>query len=200
MKQVKLLAYTISGIFLAIHVLMFVIFQACGVFPMACFNVASILFYIWMLYLVSREYFRPLVLLTFFEICVHMFAAIVCVGFNVGFQITLIGICVILFYSEYVARSMNLKYLRSITIAPAALIFYLAGYLFSVNRKPPYILPIEVTNFFQISLAVIVFVIAILILQLFVYVSTRYQEVLSNEVFHDKLTGLPNRYYMTDFF
>ena len=199
-RQVKILACSMAGLFLAIHVLMLAIFNACGVTPMACFNIGIILFYVGMLVLIHREHFRPFVILTFFEICLHMSCAVVCVGFDSGFQITLIGICVLLFYSEYVALSLNLRYVRSILIAPWALVFYLVSYLISVHREAPYVLPPQVRQFFQISWAVVVFSIAILILYLFVYVSTRYQEVLSNEVFHDKLTGLPNRYSMAEFF
>ena len=129
-----------------------------------------------------------------------MCAAVAFVGFDFGFQIVLIGICVLLFYSEYIARSLKLKYVRSIFLAPAAMLFYLAAYLISIHREPPYLLPPEVKQFFQIIWCVVVFTIAILILQLFVYVSTRYQESLSKEVFHDKLTGLPNRYAMAEYF
>lgn len=199
-RQVKILASIMAGMFLAIHVLLLAVFQSCGVIPMSRINVVSILFYLVMLGLIHKERLLLFVVLTFFEICVHMCAAIAFVGFDSGFQIVLIGICVLLFYSEYIARSLKLKYVRSIILAPVAMLFYLAGYLISIHREPPYLLPPEVKHFFQIIWCVVVFMVAILILQLFVYVSTRYQESLSNEVFHDKLTGLPNRYAMAEYF
>ena len=52
----------------------------------------------------------------------------------------------------------------------------------------------------QIAWAIIVFVVILPVLVMFVYVATRSQEILTNEVLHDKLTGLPNRYYMSTFF
>lgn len=199
-RDVTLLCSFMAGLFLILHVIMFVVFLLCGVTPMAVFNAFSILFYIVMLVLIHRQKLTWFVILTFLEILAHMGFAVYFTGLAVGFQITIIGICTVLYYAEYVGRSMRIKTLKSRWFLLAAMAEYILIFVVRFLSPAPYVLPRRVAFLFHIGWAVIVFVILGFILEIFVMVSTKSQELLSDEVTHDRLTGLPNRYYMTAFF
>ena len=189
-----------ASLFLLIHIGLLCIFARYQVTPMMWFNVGSVLFYIWILFVIHRGNYQTFVFGTFLEVCLHMGVAICCVGWEADFQICLIGICVLLFYAEYVGRSLKLKTVRSFLLAPLSMITYLAALIYTTVREPLYRLPDGLYAGLRIFWCLVVFLIALVILQIFVYVATRSQERLSDEAMHDRLTGLPNRYYMAAVF
>ncbi len=198
-KRVKLLAYSLAVLFLIVHIVMYFIFRHNNVPPMEILNLISIIFYVLMLMLILNNQLCEFVVATFLEINIHMGAAIYYTGWNSGFQVTLIGICVLLAYSEYVGRSQHLKYIRFVLLAPVAMITYLAGFYISLKRPAPYALPENVSIFFQVAWAIIVFLCIFVVMQIFVYYAVASQEELTYEAMHDKLTGLPNRLYMSEY-
>ncbi len=199
-KHAKRLSMVMAVLFLLIHLVMFCVFYVYQVTPMVWFNVFSVLFYAGMLWIIRKDLLRTFVIATYLEINAHMGAAILFTGWEGGFQITLIGLCLLLFYSDYVARILKTKRIPSRMLCPVAFIVYLASCLISAHRPAPYRLPAEVNTWLQVSWGIVLFGIVIVILDIFVLVASRSQEELSNEAFHDKLTGLPNRYYMSSVF
>jgi len=198
--RVKLLSYTVAIIFLLTHIALLVIFNIFHVTPMMVFNIFSVAFYLMMLLLIHKEWLLSFVISTFLEICLHMGLAVYYTGWDAGFQITLIGVCILLTYSEYVGRTMQRRYVRSILLAPLAMVVYLGCYLIDLHHTPAYVMPDVVNMYFHIAWALIVFIIVLVFLQIFVFVATKSQEVLSHEVAHDELTGLPNRIYIRNYF
>ena len=199
-KGFQKLSALMAALFLIIHAAMFFIFRLCAVMPMAYINVFSTAFYCVMLILIYCGHLHAFVVSTFLEICVYMGLAETLVGWNSDFQITLIGICVLLFYAEYIGRSMHISYTPSIFLVPVALCAYFIPLVINNLRPAPYQLPESFAFFYRIAWAIIVFTIVLPILQYFVFIASRSQEELTKEVLHDKLTGLPNRYFMSDFF
>ncbi|MDY6392671.1 MAG: GGDEF domain-containing protein [Bacilli bacterium] len=179
---------------------MITIFAIYGVLPLLIYNILSIAFYVFMPFLIHRKKLTLFVLLTYFEINIHMGLAVPMVGWDSGFQFTLLGIVVFLFYCEYIGRTLKLKTIPSLYLIPAPILIYLAVYIISVNVTPPYPLPKGINIAFQVTWWLVVFSILAYILQTFISVVLRSQRELSNEALHDKLTGLPNRYYMSHFF
>ena len=195
-----MIAIAMAITFLIIHIAMLILFTLCGVMPMIYVNVGSVIFYGIMIFLIRRSHFTLFAIATYFEIAVHMALAIIFTGWSAGFQITIIGIVILLFFCEYVARSLNMKYIPSIFLAPVAAVVYLIVYIVTLNFNAPYPLPNGVDIALNIGWGVIVFVIMSSILYVFVNTTTRSQNELTNEVVHDKLTGLPNRYFMASLF
>lgn len=199
-KRVNLLCYIMTLVFMMIHVGMLLLFAFCQVTPMAWVNAASILFYAGMMLLIRFGKRKTFVVSTFLEVTFHMGLAIYFTGWDVGFQICLIGVCVLLFYAEYAGRTLKTETVRSIYLAPVAALVYLVSLVISTLRPAQYNLPEMVEAGMQIFWALVVFVIMLAILQIFLIVAIRSQEELSSEAMHDKLTGLPNRYYMSSVF
>jgi hypothetical protein len=124
-KQFKKLSYFMAALFLAVHIVMLCIFRQSGVMPMCAVNLCSIAFYCAMLFLIHRDCLRGFVVASFLEICLHMGLAEYYTGWNSDFQITLIGICVLLFYAEYIGKSMYVACTPAVFLAPAAVLAYL---------------------------------------------------------------------------
>ena len=120
--RVKQLSNLVAIIFLFTHITLLFIFKKFHVTPMIYFNIFSVAFYITMLFLIHKEMLVSFVISTFLEICLHMGLAVYYTGWDAGFQITLIGICTLLTYAEYVGRTMQRRYVRSIVLAPLAMV------------------------------------------------------------------------------
>ena len=186
-KHFKLLSACLAALFLMIHIVLVVIFRHYDVTPMIYMNLISIVFYFVMLYLVCLDRLHAFVIATFLEISVHMGLAEYYVGWNSGFQITLVGICILLFYAEYIARTMHLSYTPSVFVVPAAVAAYILPLVINILRPAPYQLPARIESFFQIAWAIILFAIMLPIMQYLVSIATRSQEYLTKPFTKDQL-------------
>ena len=198
LKRAKLIASGMAGCFLLIHILMFAIFSLNGVTPMARFNIFSICFYVFMLFAVVKNWFRIYAVGTYLEVVAHMILAVLLTGWNSGFQITLIGMNVLAFYGEYTGRSLKLNQLRMLPLCIFGMVLYLASYVYLHFNPAPYSIPAKTEFFLSLLWGAIVFVISLFVLQLLVVVANSSEEKLAYQLSHDKLTGLPNRYYLAD--
>ena len=185
--------------FLLIHVVLFALFWRCGVMPMAYFNVFSIAFYVASLFLVRYEKWLAFCVAVYLEVLVHMTLAVYFTGWGSGFQITIIGMFILLFFAEYVGRCLQVRYVHALPWGILGMLLYLGVYVVGLVHPAEYSLPDELQHAFQIVWAIIVFGIDMACLNAFVILSFKSEAMLSTEAWHDKLTGLPNRYYMTDF-
>lgn len=61
----------------------------------------------------------------------------------------------------------------------------------------PYVIPDAISQFLRLAWGAVVFLVMAMVLQAFVYAATRSEQALTEGLMHDKLTGLPNRYYVT---
>ena len=199
-KRVDLIAYSMAIAFGLIHVGFLIVFLVGEAYPMAYFNIGSILFYVVMFFLLRKKHHTVFTVATYLEINLHMSLSIILCGWDVGLQIILVGIVILLFFAEYVARSLKLKYVKSVYLAPVSFVAYLGTYIVSLFYAAPYPLPRPIVIALQVSFVIIVFAVLTLILWFFVMTTTQSQKELSEEVVHDKLTGLPNRYYMASYF
>ena len=198
LKRIKLLSYVAAGFFLLVHAAMFFIFRHYTVKTLVNLNLLSILFYIVMFVLIDKEQLSRFVTLTFLAINVHMFMAICYTGWDAGYQITLIAICNLLGFAEYIGRALHLKYTRFIVLAPVSLVSYLVSYYITLRRPTPYVLPDHLYHGFQVAWALIVFLIVFFVLEIFVVGASEARESLTYQANHDQLTGIPNRVYMSE--
>ena len=195
-RNVVVPSFSVAFCFLFIHIVMFLFFLFYRVTPMAVFNCFSVLFYLVCILVIRKNWIFQFVLMTYIEVLLHMFLAIVFVGWESGFQTTLIGIMVMIFYSEYVGKSMGIRYVPGVGMSALTMSCYILAYVISEVRPAPYRLPHPVEYTLTILWAVTTFVIAILFLQIFVNLTVRSEAQLREERSHDALTGLFNRYFM----
>ena len=185
--------------YLVVHIVMYFVFCRNRIWPMVFLNLFSVSFYVVMLKLIYDNKFYEFIVASTLEVCFHMGSAVYYTGWNNGFQITLIGICILAAYAEYIGRTKHLKHPHFMILGSVAVFTYMMSFYYSKKRPAPYPLPENVSNFFQIAWALIVFGMVFIIMQIFISFASSSQEKYSYEAMHDQLTGLPNRVYMTEY-
>ena len=198
MEAGRFIARATAAAFLFIHVGLLTLFWINGVVPMAAFNVLSVLCYAFSFILINKGDFYNFVLMAYLEILAHMTLAVFMVGWGSGFQIVLIAINLMLFFSEYIGRYLGLRTLPSVPLAVFDASLYLLCYVASENLTPPYQLPERVEFWLHIGWIITVFTISIVVLQGFVWMAFSTENVLQSRATHDRLTGLGNRQFMLE--
>ncbi len=199
-KLVKTMSYSITTLFLAIHVGFFILFTLCNVTPMARFNIFSILFYLVFCPLtIHHELWRTFAVPVYLEVVVHMTLAVCCVGWDCGFQVTLVGMSILVFYAEYIGRATQIRYVPAVPLSIIGMIGYFFALAIASQGEPPYPLSPQITFWLQVACSFVTFVVTITFLQIFVLLAFQSETVLSARLAHDKLTSLPNRYHLASF-
>ncbi len=197
-KKAKILGALAVVSFLFIHIFLLLMFHRNGVIPMVYFNIGSICFYLFLFYIVYRGMFRFYVVTMYLEVVLHMTAASIFTGWESGFQVTLIAMSILLFYSEYLSRYLKQPYVPTFPMCLLGPASYMGCCIWNHFYDPKYPLPVNTAFSLQLFWGLVVFCISIAILYIFVELCVESEEYLENEVGHDQLTGLPNRYYFAD--
>ena len=198
-EKAKLFCYVVSLCFLSIHILMLIIFALNHVTPMVYFNIFSIFFYVISLLFIKLRYLRFFVISTYLEVLIHMTLAVFYTGWGNGFQITLIGMNALAFFAEYIGRSIRGKYVPATPLCLAGMCAYTFSYFITQKYGILYEFPEKTSVFLQIMWGFIVFLIVITCLQSFTLLSFHSARLLSIAATKDKLTNLPNRYYIAKY-
>ena len=103
------------------------------------------------------------------------------------------------FYCEYMGRAMKIKFIPMLPCSLIGMAIYLGAFLYEHAHPAQYPLPETLTFVLTLTWGVVVFAIAILFLQVFVLIAIRSEEKLEFQMSHDKLTQLPNRYYLSHY-
>ncbi|MBR3316676.1 MAG: GGDEF domain-containing protein [Atopobiaceae bacterium] len=193
------MACFISACFLVVHVIMIATFWRCGVTPMVYFNVGSIIFYVLSFELIRQERLGLYTDLVYVEVVAHMTCAVLLTGWNSDFQIAVVGMSAFAFFAEYLERYLNIRHAHALHLCVLGAFAYLGSCAVSALRPAPYALPGTVSFFLRLTWGAIVFGVSTMVLQAFVREATRSEKALTNRLMHDKLTGLPNRYYITEY-
>jgi diguanylate cyclase (GGDEF)-like protein len=159
-------------------------------------NTFSIVFYCVMFLFIRNEWMNAFAIAVYLEVAIHMAGAAVCLGWECGFQVALIGMNVLAFYAEYLGRRLLAKHVSGLALGIVGLVLYIASFLITHLLPSPYRLPPNIEFVLQITWAIIVFGVMISFLQVFVFLAANSERELSSQLTHDKLTKLPNRYFM----
>ncbi len=191
--QVKVLGCVLSVCFLLIHVAMLLFFLRYGVTPMVCFNIFSILFYITSLWMLKAGHLWTYTISVYLEVVLHMTAAVVFVGVDSGFQVTLLGMNTLVFYAEYLSNHLKLRHVSGTVLSCVGMVMYLASFVCSRLFPPVYSLPQKTCFWLQITWGIISFAVNIFFLKIFVIITSNSERMLSDQAIRDGLTGLYNR-------
>ena len=147
--------------------------------------------------MIHKSFLRYFVIGTYLEVLLHMTLAVIYTGWGNGFQITLIGMNILTFFAEYVGRSIRGKYVPAHPLCVLGMLAYISSFILSRKFGVVYPLPDNISAILEISWGIIVFIIGIVCLQIFTLLSFHSARLLSNAAIKDKLTNLPNRYYVS---
>ena len=198
-KKVRNVATGYTFTFMLVHIVMLIVFWRNGVMPMVRVNIFSIIFYVAMLFVVWKNYLVLFSVCVFSEVVMHMTLAIIYTGWESGFELTLLGMVVLVFYAEYAGRRLKLKFVRMLPLAIMGALLFLGSYIYVTYNRPEYTLTPGTQFFFNILWGTIVFSIIIHVMQEFVIITINVEKKLTALMSHDKLTGLGNRYYISEY-
>ena len=179
-KKVKLLGYGTTTSFLLIHIAMYFLFRYYGVTPMANFNLFSITFYISTTVMLKREMLWLYSVTVYLEVVLHMSLAVIFVGADSGFQVSLIGMNALGFYVEYLSGRVHSRHVSGVILCSIGMVMYIASYIFSQLFTPAYLLPHQISFWLQIGWGLIVFGVNMVFLKIFVTLINRSERVLSD--------------------
>lgn len=205
----RLKFHMLIGSIVSIHVFLLVIFLIFRVYPLFCFNIFSILVYVFCFWLMSgeREHYLAIYYITYVEIIMHSLAAVICLGWNFGFTQYILAIIPVDFYICYTLDIKQRKFtLATLSGILSAVAFGVCKFI-SVVREPLIILDnaaLELSLYVFNSLCVFSFLLTFSLI--FVYEIRLSSEQLKRQnaalvklANTDPLTGLYNRRSM-DFF
>lgn len=182
----------------SVHVFLLIFFALMGINLMAIVNIGSVLFYIDGFLMLKREKIITYIFTTFIEITFHMFLAVICTGWDAGFQLYFFGCISIVFYADYFSVRLGQRHIKSGYCSAVTAVLYMVSLLVTRFWGSLYSLDETISLIWLIvnSLTVLVFV------AIFFGMLTRrasfYEKELSKLATHDKLTGMVNRHYLVD--
>ena len=192
-KVIVRTCYIANIVYLIAHIVYLFLFLAAKIYPLVYINLASIAFYCLCFLLLRKQKYYQYALACGNEILLYMSAASILVGFESGFHLCIIGLCVVSFFSTYFAK-VKRKIANSITWC--ILSFIIVALLFAHANFVGPIYPIDmwlkVTLYAMHLVSIFGFIV--------VYLSTflRYAITLENRIITesrtDRLTQLHNRY------
>ena len=190
--------YTANIIYLIVHVIYLVLFIIAKMNVMIYVDAAIILIYLLFFLVLKKEKWYLYALLCGNEFFVFIIVSTIMLGFNSGFHLYLIGLCVVSFFTTYFSKNRNPK--GSIAWVGLSLIIYLTLYFTSKYFPPYYVTPrwLEMTLFSIHSVAVFAFVASYLIVFLKYAFSLEKKIMIQSRT--DELTQINNRYGLYDFF
>ncbi len=191
-KFSKELAFTIDIILLLIHIYLLTFFAICHITPMAVVNIFSVFVYLVMMKVVKRKPYM-FMMVTFWEILLHMILAIVFVGWDFGFQFYCFALIPLVFFCDHLKRSGSGKSSYPISWSVFVIVCFLALRIYTWNFDAFYYAKHTFTILWSAGInAVFIFVFLIF------YIANYESLTLQTEklAMKDQLTGLNNRHKM----
>ena len=178
---------------LAQHLILALLFCTDAVWLMVAVNLVCALIAGASLWLLNHEFPRAHMLAVYIAQLLCLCFSAVCVGWSAGFQLPLVGLTLLLFFAEYLARTTGGKYLPALPLAIVNFAVFLV--VFAPRFRSPGLL----SEWERLSVAVqliwsgIVFALCIAGVAVAAQVNSDSERILIDQAESDKLTGLYNR-------
>lgn len=190
--------YIMNGFLLAVHSCLFAFFMMLNVDLMTYVNIVSIIFYAAGFIALKSGKITSYILAVYFEIMIHMFLAVVSMGWDCGFQLYFICSIAIVFYADYFSVRLGHTHIQGAVLSIGCTALYFAS--FAITRSHPsfYVIDERIVNAGHMINALVVFVFCTMFFRMLAHSALYYEVELSQQANYDKLTGLANRRYLLD--
>lgn len=196
-NRTALRSLNILNLFLLVsHTVLLILFAALGIELMVGVNLVSILFYSSSFVVIKKEKVTLYFITMFLEIMIHMFLAVLCTGWNVGFQLYFIGCIAIVFYVDYFSGRLGKRHIKSRWFSVVSCILYLTSFLITRFFGALYNLGEGFELVALVLNSVMVFVFITLFFEILLKYAIFYEEEIGRQATHDKLTGMVNRHFL----
>lgn len=185
-----------NGCLMLFVAVMTAIFARCGATYMVYHSIPTIASHVALFWAIEKEKMGLYAWLTTVSITAYMAAATICLGYDSGFHLYCMGMILVAFYMEYMARKFHTKTVPALPVSLALVAIYLFAAEYAVSHGPVYEISARAI---RICLVVnIISTCAVLIGYSFMLhrIVLDSENQLSNIALTDQLTGLYNRHYM----
>jgi len=198
-KEVARKSMKMLNVFLlSVHVVFFIFFAFNHATIMMVMNIFSVLSYLCCFPLIKKHKTSVQTLVTFFEIMIHMFLAVICMGSACGFQLYFIGCTAIIFYADYFSVRLVNRHIGGIAMSICSGCLYFLSQRVAKGVGVLYPVSEGMQNTWMTLNSCAVFIVCIYFYSMLTGIANYYEEELARQANHDKLTGLVNRFYLID--
>lgn len=197
-NEIRLFLYLGNALIMAVHVFLLAFFLFTRVNFMAIVNVGSILTYIVLFSVIRYEKSRTYILVALTEIIVHMLLAVACVGGYCGFQYYVFGAMAMVFYTDYFFARARLKRVNTVVLSLICAVSFPVVLILSKRLVSGYILDDDITTVITVINVLFMFAFSAVCFWLLVSKAVFYENELTRQANHDKLTELVNRNYLIE--
>ena len=185
-------------IFIICHIGYLIFFFSSGLYVFGYINIGSIALYASMFLFIKFKKYNVYAVSTGAEITAFMSFATAALGFQAGFHLCLIGLCILAYYSGYFSL-YETKIIKPQYWCVLMLVLYIFLFFYCLYNPPMYELPILEKSVLFVSHAVIVFGFITIFLYTFVRYVVKLEKRIMLESRTDKLTQVANRYGLMDY-
>ena len=160
------------------------------------FSIPTVLVYVIGYILIYKEKLYGYVVMVYCWLTLYMGVTTICLGYGYGFHLYCMSMIPIIFYTGYMARSIDGKPIHAIVASVVIVAFYLATTLIPTFRGPIYTSDTGADTLFWIVNSIIVFSFLIFYTYVMIKGITDSEDKLKALAMKDNLTGLYNRHYI----
>lgn len=177
---------------LLIHICLWLFFLWLRLWSMVVVNVISVSIYGAMLPISRKNPYR-FILVTIFEIWIHMILAVICSGWGMGFQVYSFALLPIIFYGDYLGRRLHKKTIYPILLSIMVVLSFFGLRAYTWNHD---VLLIMEHPFLEKGASCINAIFMLIFLIIFQASYERLMIQTDHVASKDQLTGLNNRHSM----
>ena len=178
--------------YLLTHIAYLVFFLITKTYPLVYVNIGSSLIYTLFFLLIKYNKYRLYAEGCGIEIIGYMITATILCGFNPGFHLCIIGLCIIAFYTSYFSKTKR-DNRGAVIWTIASMFLYLFLYLYCSFKDPKYPLKKWANVLLFCTHATVVFVFICAYLKTFTNYAIKLEDRIKKESRTDRLTQIPNR-------
>jgi diguanylate cyclase (GGDEF)-like protein len=188
-------------IFLIFHITYFFIFLVTNSRAMYIINIGSVTFYSLLFILIKYKKHEAFSFLAFLEITAYMVVATILCGYDSGFQLVFIGLCVLVFFASYFSKKAGgIHLIRGLPISILYACIFIFLYFYCKHFDPVYPLNPKLSTFFYITHTVAVFVFVITFMIVLIEYVFRLEIRIMKDSTTDKLTQVANRLALSTYY
>ena len=192
-------SYLSNTLFLLTHISYLIFFLIIGKYVMVYTNIISVSIYLAFYIVIRLKKYNFYAIGSGLEIVAFMNVGTFICGFQAGFHLCILGLCILAFFTAYFSRKTNSKLLFPLIWTSLSLVDFLILFFYSRFNEPYYDLPTYITSALYTVHSIIVFSFVGGFLYIFTRYARRLEGKIKKESRTDKLTKISNRYALFDY-